>query len=126
MQQLSLAVEKLTQQVAAQRAALDAEITDTQVCWKPEDSNTGCAEYMTASSPLAASTAVTAACNRLKTAVMVLSKAANRTLLPQQLVSPAAASSLWGFHPHTQTLALHNGSANQHCYMICVLWRLPC
>jgi hypothetical protein len=31
MQQLSLAVEKLTQQVAAQRAALDAEITDTQV-----------------------------------------------------------------------------------------------
>jgi hypothetical protein len=32
LQQLSLAVEKLTQQVAAQRAALDAEITDTQVC----------------------------------------------------------------------------------------------
>lgn len=31
LQQLSLAIEKLTQQVAAQKAALEAEITDTQV-----------------------------------------------------------------------------------------------
>ena len=31
LQQLNLAIEKLTQQVAAQKAALEAEITDTQV-----------------------------------------------------------------------------------------------
>jgi hypothetical protein len=32
LQQLSLAIEKLTQQVAAQKSALEAEVTDTQVC----------------------------------------------------------------------------------------------